>query len=181
VPLLGTGVTGMITVTPTALSFGDVPILTTSAPQVLTIENTGVTDVTILSATLAGSTPTSFMHDFPVAGDTLMPGEMLDVSVTLSPPTLGSYSATLTFTTNLATMPSTTVAMVGAGSLPMDLDAGGGGTDAGTTDDPPGGCRCAVAGRTGARATDGAGGAAVTLGLAIACLLSRRGKRARQA
>jgi hypothetical protein len=183
VPLLGSGVTAMLTVTPTSLSFGAVPIGVPSPTMPINIANTGEADATITAATLAGATATAFAHDFPAAGVTLAPGDAVDVNVSMTPNSLGAFSATLTFATTVPSQPNVTVALMGSGAEPSGgLDSGaGGGSDAGPPDGGGrGGCHCRVATATpGARDSAAAGGAPLALlaALVLALRTSRRRPR----
>lgn len=86
VDLLGNGVpnVGTITAAPDSLSFPDTPLRTASAPQTLTLTNTGVADVTILSLQVPeGYAATNN------CGNILMAGKSCTLSITFRPSIAG--------------------------------------------------------------------------------------------
>ena len=107
----GTGVTtppGPTTITfdTQDLSFGSVPHGTTSAPQSVTITNTGSSPFQLTSAVSDDTT------NFTITGDTCLPGPIAvgatcTITVTFNPTTVGSFSAHITLTDNAVDSPQT--------------------------------------------------------------------------
>jgi hypothetical protein len=91
VALTGQGVTGkaQLTITPSALSFGSIPVGTT-ATKTLTVANTGTLNVTI---TKAAPPALPFVVNTPLPeGLVLTPGEDIQIQVTFAPTAVGSFS-----------------------------------------------------------------------------------------
>jgi Ca2+-binding RTX toxin-like protein len=96
IPLTGTLVPPVFTVTPASLAF-DAPIGSTTAARLVTVTNTGPVLVRITGVARGGSNPGQFGHTttcgpFPA---NLAPGASCTVSVTFAPTTAGTKSATL--------------------------------------------------------------------------------------
>jgi FtsP/CotA-like multicopper oxidase with cupredoxin domain len=97
VALTGNVVAPIFTLTPTPLAFGNQTRGTTSAPQVVTVTNTGTAPLRISNVTRTGANPGQFGHTttcgpFPA---TLTTGSTCTVSVTFSPTSLGLKNASL--------------------------------------------------------------------------------------
>jgi len=91
-----------ITVTPLTLSFGDVPVGTTSAPQTVTVKNDGRTDDLVIN-TITITTGAASLFQKTADGcsnTTLQPGQSCTVSVTLSPLSTGVKSSKLSIPSN---------------------------------------------------------------------------------
>lgn len=100
--------TPAVTFTPTSLTFAAQAIGTTSAPQSISVANTGNAPLFINSAATRGANPL----DFTQVGDgcsglTLAPGTSCSVSITFSPTASGARSATFILTDNGANSPQT--------------------------------------------------------------------------
>src|SRR5436190_3435417 len=105
-----------VTFTPTSLTFAAQAIGTTSAPQSITIANTGNASLFINSAATRGANPL----DFPQVNDgcsglTLAPGTSCSVSITFSPTASGTRSAAFTLSDNAANSPQS-VPITGTGT-----------------------------------------------------------------
>jgi hypothetical protein len=98
-----------ITASPTSLAFGTVSVGSSSAPQTVTLKNTGSAGATISSIT-AG---TGFAET-NTCGSSLAAGASCTVSVTFTPTAASSYSASLTVNSN-ATDGTLTVPLTGTG------------------------------------------------------------------
>ena len=119
VALSGTGTTTTvlepnISVTPTTLAFGNVVVGTTSAPQTVTISNTGTADLTVTNVVLTGDT------DFDVASTTcvvpvLAPGASCSADVVFTPSSVGGKTALVTITSDDPDTPSLEVTLTGTG------------------------------------------------------------------
>jgi hypothetical protein len=105
-----------VTFTPTSLTFGAQAIGTTSAPQSITITNTGNAGLFISSAATRGANPLDFTQvSDGCSGLTLAPGTSCSVSITFSPTASGTRSATFILSDNAANSPQT-VPITGTGT-----------------------------------------------------------------
>lgn len=106
-----------VTLSPTALNFGNEVINTTSTAKTVTLKNTG-------TATLDFSPILIITGNFAISantcGSTLAPGKVCKVSVTFTPTSLGKLTGTLTFTDNAPNSPQT-VPLSGTGIQPATL------------------------------------------------------------
>src|SRR4051795_2578573 len=108
--------TPAVTFSPTSLTFGAQAINTTSAPQSITITNTGNGSLFINSAATRGANPLDFTQvDDGCSGLTLSAGTSCSVSITFSPTASGTRSATFILTDNAAGSPQT-VPITGTGT-----------------------------------------------------------------
>ncbi len=116
VTLTGTTIRPTVSVSPTSLAFGNVPINTTSNPQTVSIQNTGTVPLVISSITMGGANPTRFAqtNNCPIGGTGLAAGASCTASVTFTPNRRVARSATLTIRDNAANSPQT-VALTGTG------------------------------------------------------------------
>jgi len=115
-----------VTFTPTSLTFAAQAIGTTSAPQSITIANTGNASLFINSAATRGANPLDFTQvSDGCSGLTLAPGTSCSVSITFSPTASGTRSATFILTDNAANSPQT-VPITGTGTgqnPPLAIDS----------------------------------------------------------
>src|SRR4051794_24182430 len=102
--------------TPTTLSFASQAVGTPSAPQVVTVTNTGGAPLTMNSLNLTGVQAGDFADtsDCPIAPATIAAGASCAVTVTFSPSATGTRTATLTIADNASGSPQG-VALTGAG------------------------------------------------------------------
>ncbi len=110
--LSGTGINSALSISPGSLNFGQVPVLTT-AFDTITLRDSGKANVSILSVKLA---PTS--GAFAIVGATptqVVAGGSATIVLSFKPDTSINYSATLTITTDDATVPTRTVNISGVG------------------------------------------------------------------
>jgi uncharacterized repeat protein (TIGR01451 family) len=98
VHLVGTGTRPDISVTPETVDFGDVPLDTESAPQTVTVKNTGNSDLTIGTLDISDGQFTIDSGD--ISGDTLGPDESADISLVFKPTATGPQEAILTIPSN---------------------------------------------------------------------------------
>jgi len=113
VSLTGTGVTTStpaISVTPTAVSFGNLTVKT-SASQIVKLSNTGTADLAISQATLAG---TGFSMSGLTAPLTLTAGTSMNFTVSFQPMTTGAASGSISISSNAGSTPLT-VSLTGTG------------------------------------------------------------------
>src|SRR5437764_249927 len=105
-----------VTFTPTSLTFGAQAIGTTSAPQSITVTNTGDAPLFINSAATRGADPLDFTEvNDGCSGLTLAPGTSCSVSITFSPTASGTRSGSLIVTDNAVNSPQT-AALTGTGT-----------------------------------------------------------------
>jgi len=105
-----------VTFTPTSLTFGAQAIGTTSAPQSITVANTGDAPLFINSAATRGANPLDFTEvNDGCSGLTLAAGTSCSVSITFSPTASGTRSGTFILTDNAAGSPQT-VPITGTGT-----------------------------------------------------------------
>jgi hypothetical protein len=111
----GTTAAPAVAFAPTSLTFGARAIGTTSAPQSITITNTGSAGLFVNSAATRGANPLDFTQvDDGCSGLTLAPGTSCSVAITFSPTASGARSATFILTDNAPNSPQT-VPITGTG------------------------------------------------------------------
>ena len=113
VSLTGTGViesTPAISVTPTAISFGNLTVKT-SATQTVKLSNTGTADLAISQATLSG---TGFSMAGLTAPVTVAAGASTTFTVSFQPTATGAAAGSVTITSNASPSPLT-VSLTGTG------------------------------------------------------------------
>jgi Abnormal spindle-like microcephaly-assoc'd, ASPM-SPD-2-Hydin len=113
VTLSGTGVRSTYSVSPTALSFGNVARTATSAAKSVKISNTGSVVLPISSITLAGTNPGQFARTSNCPARVAV-GSSCTVSVVFKPTSTGAKSATLQVTPSGGAAPRS-VALSGTG------------------------------------------------------------------
>jgi hypothetical protein len=116
VSLSGVGLGAVGSVSPSSLDFGSVTIATKSAPQTLTLTNTGTRGFTIGRETIGGTDK----GDYSITSEncrnqTLAPGTSCQVTILFRPEALGSRAATLTFTDDALNAPQS-VPLLGSGT-----------------------------------------------------------------
>jgi hypothetical protein len=113
VGLSGTGIAATFTlgISPTSLSFGNVTTGTSSAPQNVTITNTGNANVTIAGVTTSGA---GFGASGVSANTMLTPGQSVTLTVVFAPTVAGAVSGSVTVASNASNSPAT-VALSGSG------------------------------------------------------------------
>jgi sugar lactone lactonase YvrE len=105
------------TVSPTALDFGSQTVGTTSAPQTVTVTNTGGGHLFIQTITQTGANPTSFIHSSNCGGGgDETHGVSCQIMLSFKPTTTGPLSATITLTSNANSPINITV--TGTGTAP---------------------------------------------------------------
>ena len=98
VHLLGQAPPPTITISPASVNFGSVAVGNTSAPKVITIKNTGISDLAINSITFTGTNAAEF--DQTNDCSTIAKGSSCAITVTLSPTSAVSKSALMSISTN---------------------------------------------------------------------------------
>jgi len=112
--LKGTGVTSVVALSPSSLTFASQFVGTTSAPQTVTLVNSGSATLNITSVTVtAGSGFTQTNN----CGTSVAAGSSCTISVSFSPTGSGTASGTLSVTDNTTGSPQT-VSLTGTGVSP---------------------------------------------------------------
>jgi len=96
------------------LDFGSWKVSTTSAPQQLTLTNSGTATLTISGVTLGGTNASAFTMN-NACGASLNPGASCAITVTFTPPGTSSVSASITIADSADNSPQT-VGLSGSGS-----------------------------------------------------------------
>jgi Abnormal spindle-like microcephaly-assoc'd, ASPM-SPD-2-Hydin len=112
-------------ISPGSLNFGNQTVGTTSAPQAVTLTNTGLETLTLSAVTVSGTDASEFMQTNTCTA-TLVVGASCKITVTFAPAASGTRSATLNIPHN--GIGSQTVPLTGVGDttpptvkLPADL------------------------------------------------------------
>ena len=118
VSLYGSGTTsaGVISLSSTALSFGNQTVNTSSTSRSVTISNTGTAALTIGNVTLTGSDAGHFAQTSNCTSVAV--GAGCTVSVTFKPTVVGAKSASIAIAHNASSAPST-VSLGGSGTAPI--------------------------------------------------------------
>src|SRR5437879_10274261 len=94
VTLSGTVVVPTFTLAPGALAFGNITRNTTSAPQAITVTNTGTVTLTFTSIRTAGTNANQYIQNNN-CGTSLAAGAFCTVNVTFAPTARASKNATV--------------------------------------------------------------------------------------
>jgi hypothetical protein len=106
-----------VTLSPSNLSFGNQPVGTASAPQTVTLTNSGGATLAISSISVTGTNSGDFSQT-NTCGSSVAIGASCAISVTFSPTAAGSRSAMVTITDNAGGSPQT-VPLTGTGTVPI--------------------------------------------------------------
>ena len=104
-----------VSLAPASLIFGSQTINTTSAPQTVTLTNTGGATLTLSSIGITGADVNDFAVEKNTCGATLAPNDNCQISVTFTPATTGSLSAAVSITDDAPGSPQA-VSLVGTGT-----------------------------------------------------------------
>ena len=116
VSLSGTGLQPHATASPAAVAFGGVRPGKSASPRTVTLTNDGNTTIHVSTATLTGSGAFSVTAN-TCSGAALAPGGSCSVQVGFAPASLGSFTATISFSDDATNSPQT-VALSGSGVQP---------------------------------------------------------------
>jgi sugar lactone lactonase YvrE len=122
VALSGTGTAApapIASLTPGSLTFANTVQGSTTAAQTLTLSNTGNAPLSITGITLGGTNPADFAET-TTCGSTLAAGSSCPISVTFTPATVASFTATVSVADNAAGSPQTAT-LAGTGLAPPDF------------------------------------------------------------
>jgi hypothetical protein len=117
VTLTGTGTAPAVTLAPTSIAFGFVPVNTESAIQPVTLTNIGTASLTITSIALTGTNEAQFLISSNTCPASLAAGANCVIHLRFYPQVIGAASATLSITDNATGSPQS-VALTGTGSIP---------------------------------------------------------------
>ena len=108
-----------VSLSPTSLNFGNQNVGTTSAAKSIMLTNSGTASLTISSIALSGTNVGDFAQTStcPLSPNTLAAGSNCTISVTFTPTTNGTQSASVTITDNAAGSPHS-VSLSGMGITP---------------------------------------------------------------
>jgi hypothetical protein len=119
IPLSGTAIAPVISLTPASLAFSDQPVGTTSAPQSVTLGNTGNAALTIASISITGANAGDFSQNNNCPPN-LNPNKSCIIQVAFAPAQTGSRAATLMIADNAIGNPHS-VSLGGNGVAPIVL------------------------------------------------------------
>ena len=117
--LIGTGTAPGVSLSATTLTFGSQLVGTSSPAQTVTLTNNGNSALGISSLVVAGANP----GDFPettTCGSSVAAGVSCTISVTFTPTTSGSRTASVSITDNASGSPQT-VGLAGTGTVPAGV------------------------------------------------------------
>lgn len=115
----GTGIIPGLVANPANLAFGNQDVASSSAPQTVTLSNTGAADVTVANVSLVGTNPDDFeIVQDACSGQTLIPAGTCQVRAVFSPESAGAKSAALLALSDDADNPFLSVALTGTGIVP---------------------------------------------------------------
>src|SRR5256712_9838888 len=118
IALSGTGVTStfLLTASPTSLSFGNVTVGSNSAPQTVTLTNSGNSSVSISQINVSGS---GFSASGLTARPTLAAGQTASFSVVFASTTAGSAIGNISLVSNATNSPSIALSASGVQPIPL--------------------------------------------------------------
>ncbi len=116
IPLSGSGVGSLGEVDPDNLDFGYVLIDLGPALRSTTISNDGTGELTINGKSWATSNPNPFVIQGDILGESIDPGNTLNLTLMFDPPEATAYSNTLRLTTNSVDNPYLYVSVSGFGA-----------------------------------------------------------------
>jgi hypothetical protein len=103
----GTAAAPTATLSPAMLSFSNQTVNTSSTAQTLTLSNTSSTTLNISGITIGGTNPADF-SETTTCGSTLAANSMCTISVTFTPASATSFSATVSVADNATESPQST-------------------------------------------------------------------------
>jgi hypothetical protein len=115
ISLSGTGTQPKVSLSTAYVAFGNQKVGTSSAPQTVTMTNTGTATLTISSIALGGTDPQDFTQS-NTCGSSLAVGASCTITGTFTPTTNGQRSASILVTANVNNSP-VTITITGYGTL----------------------------------------------------------------
>ncbi len=119
--LTGTGLAGVATISPTSLSFPNVPLGSSSSPQTITVKNTGNGPLIFTSVAITGSVPSDFSETTTTCTGSIPVKGSCTIMVTFTPSTIEAQTGTLTLTDNAANSPQTVPITANGAEPAVDL------------------------------------------------------------
>ncbi len=116
ITLTGTGLQPAVTLSPGGLTFGSQLVGTTSAAQAVTLTNSGNASLSISSTAITGTNSGDFAQS-NTCGASVAVGGTCAFSITFTPTTRGTKTATLAITDNAPGSPQS-IALTGTGTAP---------------------------------------------------------------
>jgi hypothetical protein len=114
VTLSGTGASPGVSLSPSSLAFGSVPIDSVSSLQTISLSNTGNAVLSITSLAVGGANSGDFAETADTCGSSVVAGGNCTIGVTFTPSLAGAETASITVTDNAGGSPQT-VALSGTG------------------------------------------------------------------
>lgn len=122
VSLTGVGTnSAAISLSTSAINFGNLAYGTTSAPSPIKVTNNGATTITFTSIGVTGTNVANFGQSNN-CGTSLTVGSSCTINVTFNPTAAATYSAAITLNDNAANSPQS-VSLTGTGIVPVTLSA----------------------------------------------------------
>jgi hypothetical protein len=115
VKLSGQAAPPKISATPQSVNFGSIKVDSISAPKVVTVKNTGVSDLIINSVTVTGANAPEFNQENDCS--TIAKGSSCAITVTISPASIGKKNALLVISSNDPRKPAVNVKLSGKGRI----------------------------------------------------------------
>ena len=117
VPLTGTGVAPVVSLSPLSIAFASQGVGTASPAGVITLSNTATAALTLNSVSIAGANQSDFSQ-VNTCGSSLSQGTSCTICVTFSPTAAGTRQATVSIGDNATGSPQT-AALTGTGTAPF--------------------------------------------------------------
>jgi len=114
VSLTGTGTNSAVSLTPNSLVFGSQNLGTTSAPQSVTLNNSGNGALNVSGVAMTGANPGDFAET-STCGASVAAGGNCTIAVTFTPSSTGTRSASVTITDDAGNSPQT-ISLTGTGA-----------------------------------------------------------------
>jgi uncharacterized repeat protein (TIGR01451 family) len=119
VTLSGLGIKPIISLAPSVVGFGSIPVGSSSSPQTVTVTNTGNAPLVIGTFHTAGTDYDQFtISSDNASGKTLAAGENATLQVTFNPLSAGGKIAGLEVSSNDPDKPTTSITLTGTGLVP---------------------------------------------------------------
>ena len=115
VTLSGTGASPGVSLSPSSLAFGGVPIDSVSSLQIISLSNTGNAVLSITSLAIGGANSSDFAETADTCGSSVVAGGHCTIGITFTPSLAGAETASITVTDNAGGSPQT-VALSGTGA-----------------------------------------------------------------
>ncbi|HXH51024.1 MAG TPA: choice-of-anchor D domain-containing protein, partial [Terriglobia bacterium] len=104
--LTGTGISPLVTLSPTSLILGNQTVGTSSLPQTVMLSNAGSSSLSITGISIGGTNPADFAQTNN-CGTSLAAGASCSINVTFTPSAIGTRSAILSVADSAASSPQT--------------------------------------------------------------------------